>query len=91
MLLRAMGPQVVAVDEIGKEEDYGALWEMLNAGVSILCTAHGKDEKECLRRPYLRQMLEEGLFERIIILSHRQGPCTIEGIYDGTKQMRQLR
>lgn len=90
MLLRAMAPEVVAVDEIGKSEECMALREMLNAGVAILCTVHGKDEKECLRRPVLKEMLEEGLFERILILSHRHGPCTIEGILDGTRHMKQL-
>lgn len=91
MLLRAMAPQVVAVDEIGKGEDCDALEEMLSAGISLLCTVHGKDEKECLRRPKLRELLEEGLFERIIILSNRQGPCTVEAILDGSKGMKSLR
>lgn len=90
MLLRAMGPQVVAVDEIGKEEDCMALREMLGAGVSILCTVHGRDEAECLRRPSLRDMLEEGLFERIVILSHHQGAGSVEAILDGTRQMKVL-
>ena len=90
MLLRAMSPQVVAVDEIGKGEDCEALQEMLSAGVSIICTVHGKDEQECLRRPHLKELLEEGLFERIIILSYKQGPCTIEAILDGTRGMKQL-
>lgn len=90
MLLRSMAPQVVAVDEIGKAEDCDALEEMLCAGVSLICTAHGKDEKECLRRPRLKTLLEEGLFERLIILSSRQGPCTIEAILDGTRGMKAL-
>lgn len=91
MLLRAMAPQVVAVDEIGKGKDCEALHEMLSAGVSLLCTVHGKDEKECLRRPRLKELLEEGLFERIVILSSRQGPCTIEAILDGSRGMKSLR
>ncbi len=90
MLLRSMAPQVVAVDEIGKAEDCEALEEMLSAGVSLLCTVHGKDEKECLRRPSLKTLLEEGLFERLIILSNRQGVCTIEAILDGTRAMKQI-
>ena len=90
MLLRAMAPQIVAVDEIGKGEDCEAIQEMLNAGVSILCTVHGKDEKECLRRPYLKELMEQGLFERIIILSNRKGPCTVETILDGTRGMKVL-
>lgn len=91
MLLRAMSPDVIAVDEIGKKEDCEALHEMLSAGVTLFCTVHGQDEQECLRRPYLKNLLEENLFERLIILSHRQGPCTIEAILDGTRNMKHLR
>lgn len=90
MLLRSMAPQVIAVDEIGKGADCEALQEILSAGVTLMCTVHGKDEKECLRRPYLSELLEKGFFERIIILSHRQGPCTIEAILDGAKGMKLL-
>lgn len=90
MLLRSMSPEVIAVDEIGKKEDCMALEEMLNAGITVICTAHGKDKDDCLKRPYLRALLENGLFERIIILSNRQGPCTVEAILDGTNKMRAL-
>lgn len=90
MLLRSMAPQVIAVDEIGKGEDCDALHEMLSAGISLLCTVHGNDIEECLRRPHLKELLEERLFERLIVLSHRQGPCTIEAILDGTRNMKSL-
>ena len=85
MLLRSMAPQVIAVDEIGKADDCTALEEILNAGVSLLCTVHGKNIEDCLRRPVLKELLEKGLFERLIVLSHKQGPCTIEAIRDGIR------
>lgn len=90
MLLRSMAPEVVAVDEIGKAEDCEALEDMLNAGISIVCTAHGSSIEECRRRPKLREMLEAGLFERIIILSNRKGVCTLEAILDGTRNMHSI-
>ncbi|PHV72354.1 stage III sporulation protein AA [Sporanaerobium hydrogeniformans] len=83
MLLRAMSPEVIAVDEIGKEGDLLALQEVLSAGVSIISTVHGKNIEDCKHRPLLKELLGEGLFERIILLSNRQGPCTIEGILEG--------
>ncbi len=85
MLLRSMAPEVIAVDEIGKSDDCMALEEILNAGVSLLCTVHGKNIEECLRRPSLRELIEKGLFERLVVLSHKQGPCTIETIRDGIR------
>lgn len=91
MLLRSMSPDIVAVDEIGKAEDCTALLEMLSAGITIIATVHGKDLSDCEKRPILKELLQEGLFERIIILSSRQGPCTIEKILEGNNGLNLLR
>ena len=91
MLLRSMAPQVIAVDEIGKEEDLIALQEVLSAGVTIICTVHGKDIEDCRKRPVLKELVNHHFFDRIIVLSNRYGPCTVEAILDGTRQMEKLR
>ncbi|ONI44934.1 stage III sporulation protein AA [Candidatus Epulonipiscium fishelsonii] len=71
MLIRSMSPQVLAVDEIGRQEDLLALEEALGAGVSILCTIHGNDIKDCYKKPILKQMIQDRWFDRIIILGNR--------------------
>lgn len=91
MLLRSMAPHVIVVDEIGKQEDILALEEVLSAGITIISTVHGKNLEDCKRRPVLRELIDNGLFERIIILSNRHGPCTIEDILDGSKGFGKLR
>ncbi|MDF2596835.1 MAG: spoIIIAA, partial [Clostridia bacterium] len=91
MLLRSMAPHVIVVDEIGKQEDILALEEVLSAGITIISTVHGKNLEDCKRRPVLRELIENGLFERIIVLSNRHGPCTIEDILDGSKGFGKLR
>lgn len=91
MLLRSMSPDVIAVDEIGSQEDMTAIGEVLGAGVSIICTIHGKNIYDCNKNPVLKRMIEEALLERIIILSNRQGPCTIETILDTTNHLKVLR
>ncbi|MHC1750366.1 MAG: stage III sporulation protein AA [Cellulosilyticaceae bacterium] len=90
MLLRSMAPDVIVVDEIGKREDILAIEEVLASGVTIIATVHGKDLEDCKRKPLLNEMLQEGLFERIIILSSRQGPCTVESIIDAKNGFRSL-
>ena len=80
MLIRAMGPQIIATDEIGKLEDGAALEEALNAGITVLVTAHGSDREDISQRPGLRYIMEQGIFERLIILGRSKGVGTIEDI-----------
>ncbi len=89
MLLRSMGPQVIATDEIGRREDTDALEEVLNAGVKILTTAHGSSLADLAERPVLSNLIRAKIFERIIILGRSRGVGTIEDIIDG-KSLRSL-
>ncbi len=89
MLLRSMAPQVLAVDEIGKKEDYEALEEALAVGVSILCTVHGQDLEDCYKKPVLKDML--GLFERVVVLSNKPIVGTVKNIYDATNNFEIIR
>jgi stage III sporulation protein AA len=83
MLIRSMSPQVIATDEIGTLDDIFAMEEVLNAGISVLTTIHGKDIKEIRQRPNLGKVIEQKYFQRIIILSRSLGVGTIENILDG--------
>ena len=83
MLLRSMSPAVIAVDEIGKKEDLYAIEEVLNAGVKIICTVHGADLEDLMQKPVLKEMIEKRFFQRIICISSRKSPGTIENILDG--------
>jgi len=89
MLLRSMSPRVIAVDEIGRGEDVGALEEVLNAGVKVLATAHGKNLAELAERPALGRIIRSKIIERFVILGRSRGVGTIEEIIDG-RTMRSL-
>ncbi|HHT27372.1 MAG TPA: stage III sporulation protein AA [Firmicutes bacterium] len=86
LLLRAMGPQVIATDEIGADADGRALEEALNSGVTLVATAHGASIVELRRRPVLARLLDQGAFERVLLLSRRQGPGTLEDIIQLTRK-----
>ncbi len=82
MMIRAMGPEVIVTDEIGREEDVYALHEALNAGVVVIASAHAGSFMELKRRRILARLLSEKIFERIIVLSDRKGIGTIEQVLD---------
>lgn len=80
MLVRAMGPQVVAADEIGRQADAAALENVLAAGVAVLTTAHARDLAEAYQRPVLKQLLEGNFFQRAVILHRRGGLPRLAGV-----------
>lgn len=68
MLLRAMGPQVLAVDEITAQADVEALEAAVGCGVTLLATAHGFDRQDLERRRLYRSLLEDGMFQRLVYI-----------------------
>lgn len=84
LLLRTMSPDVVAVDELGSYEEAEALRDLLHAGVSVLATAHADDLEDLRKRPSLFRLLADGGIQRVVVLSRRLGPGTVEGIWDET-------
>ena len=73
MLLRAMNPQIIAVDEITAPEDIRAMTLAANCGVNFLATVHGKDLQELRRRRICRELLETELFHQFVIMYHHNG------------------
>ncbi|MBB6216617.1 stage III sporulation protein AA [Anaerosolibacter carboniphilus] len=90
MLIRSMSPQIIATDEIGKIEDVIAIEEALNAGVKVLTTVHGHSLEEVCRRPNLKPLMEQNIFERIIILSNHPRVGTVQSILDGRTRVSLL-
>ncbi len=82
LLLRSMGPDVIAVDELGRKEDVDAVHEVLHCGVRLIATAHGVDMEDLRNRPHLESLMREKVFERYVFLSARNGTGTLEVILD---------
>ena len=84
MLIRSMSPDVLIVDEIGRKEDAEAIQEAVHAGIKLVMTTHGTSIEEIRNRPSLRDIIDQRIFERFIILSRASGPGTITHILDGS-------
>ncbi len=82
MVLRSMSPNVIVTDEIGTEKDIKALYTALNGGVGLITTVHGDSIEDIRNRKELKNLLDEELFKKVILLSTKRGPGTVEKIYD---------
>ncbi len=75
MLLRAMNPQIIALDEISASADAGALEQALCCGAEVFATAHGRSLEELKRRRHYKALLDMGLFKKAVIISGRGRRC----------------
>lgn len=71
LLLRAMNPQVLALDEITAPQDVSALLTAAGCGSVLLATAHG-EEGHLERRPLYRRLMKEGVFQRMVTIRRTQ-------------------
>lgn len=67
-LLRGMNPQVLAVDEITQTADTEALLQAVGCGVTLLATAHAGSPKDLERRSVYRELVQEEVFERFVLI-----------------------
>lgn len=70
ILLRTMGPQTIAVDEITSGSDCEALLQAGWCGVRLIATVHAASTEDLLSRPLYKPLLNKGLFSHILIM-HR--------------------
>ena len=85
MALRALSPQVIAVDEIGSAEDVTVIENMASCGVAVICTVHGKNMADLHRRPALAPLFASNIFERYIFLGDKPKVGNICSIYDESR------
>jgi len=70
MMIRSMSPDVLIVDEIGREDDGKALMEAVYAGVSVISTVHGTSLSEVKGRPTIKKLFDHGAFDMVIELKN---------------------
>ena len=76
IVLRAMNPQVIAVDEITARADLRAVVMAAGCGVGLLATIHAADTAELLQRPLYRDLLAEGVFQQAVCIATSEGNRT---------------
>ena len=86
MAIRSLSPEVLVCDEIGTKGDLEALNMAFNCGVNIVVTVHGYDINDVYGRVVFKDLIDNCILERIILLSNRKGAGTIEKIYKVSKE-----
>ena len=85
MLIRAMAPGAVAIDELGEVSEWKSLLYASYCGTSLLATMHGEDLGDYLQRRDICLPGQRDMFQRCIVLRRFLGKCDIERIYYGQK------
>lgn len=68
IVLRTMGPDVIAVDEITAEHDCQAIIRAAWCGVRLLATAHAASMHELRSRTVYAPLLKSGIFRTVVVL-----------------------
>lgn len=74
MLLRSMSPEVIITDEIGSAEDCEAIGSIMNSGVAVIASVHGRNAGGLMKRTHLSRLVP--MFDTLITLSQKPGEIT---------------
>ncbi|MCM1057279.1 MAG: stage III sporulation protein AA [Firmicutes bacterium] len=83
LLLRAMSPEVIAIDELGNGDELEALSRAAVCGCRILATAHGESREDVTARFDVPEGLWRQLFRLVIVLGKENGSCVVKQITEG--------
>ena len=80
--IRSLSPNIIITDELGQEKDIDAVRYAVNCGVTVFASAHCDNMENFIKKPSFEKIIEEKIFSRYVLLSMRNGPGTIEGVYN---------
>ncbi len=80
--IRSLSPNIIVTDELGQEEDIDAVNYAINCGVTVLASVHCDTIDNFLKKPNFEKIMKNKLFQRYVLLSMKNGPGTLEGVYN---------
>lgn len=80
--IRSLNPNIIVTDELGKEEDSEAILYAVNCGVKVVASIHSDNINSLIHKPFFEKIIQGKCFQRYVLLSMKNGPGTIEGIYN---------
>ena len=82
MLVRSMGISIIATDEIGSSDDIDSIRYATLSGVGLIFTMHGKNFEEIKLKKGIGELIEQKLFNLVIVLANKNMPGTIDKIVE---------
>lgn len=80
--LKSMSPKVIITDEVTDERDIEQIKQTIKSGVKVIATAHAENVNDLKMKNYFESLIKDKYFQRIIVLSTKNGVGTVDGIYD---------
>lgn len=69
MMIRAMNPQILAMDEISSVEDIDAIQAVSGCGVKLIATAHADSFEDLYLRPVYRALMDMKIFKYAVLIT----------------------
>lgn len=80
--IRSLRPDVIITDEIATAEDVAMLQRAVRSGVVVMASVHAADLGEVRAKPDLGLLVEQGVFERYVVLRMGEHAGEVVGVYD---------
>ncbi len=80
--IKVMNPEIIVADELTNDCDIEGIKFAIKSGVSVIASIHAGSIDDLKSKPYFADIIKEKFFNRIILLSKRNGAGTIEGVFD---------
>ncbi len=80
--IRALAPDIIVTDELGQEEDMQAILYAASCGIKLLASTHADSMETFMKKPLFQEIIKQKVFKRYVLLSKRNGPGTLEGVYN---------
>lgn len=79
--LRTLGPDVIAVDELGGADDLTAVVRARYSGVDVVATVHARSKDDLFQRPEMLPILRNGAFDAVVVLAANPRPGTVVDVW----------
>jgi len=80
--IRSMRPDVVITDEIATRDDIEMLRLAARSGVCVFASVHARSIEEIRMKPHFRELIDEMVFDRYVVLAIKDTAGSIAGVFD---------